>query len=75
MLPINNYSSLVVGRFVQMTLAFFILDILFSVFIETETPVTEGSKGNRSGNESAAVGVSKGFSNFFRLSQEKKSGL
>ena len=64
MLHINN-SSLVVGRFVQMTLAFFILDILFSVFIETETPVTEGSKGNRSGNESTAVGVSKGFSKFF----------
>lgn len=50
---------------VQMTLAFFILDILFLVFIETETPVTEGSKGNRSGNESTTVGVSKGFFNFF----------
>ena len=56
-----------------MTLAFFILDIVFSVFIETETPVTEGSKGNRSGNESTAVGVSKGF--FLIESEKKQSGL
>lgn len=37
----------------------------FLVFIETETPVTEGSKGKRSGNESTTTGVSKGFSNSF----------